>query len=108
MTDVVYDTIPMPENIDFLIRRIKAWRNIQIKPNGDKKIAVLYWNHPPGKQNVGASYLNLFRSLKTIIPAMKKSGYGIEGPYPLKSKSRNGFSLAAEMWGPGRRESWTN
>ncbi|MCK5219371.1 cobaltochelatase subunit CobN, partial [bacterium] len=79
MTDVVYDTIPMPDNIDFLIRRIKAWHNIQVKPNAEKKIAILYWNHPPGKQNVGASYMNLFRSIANILPAMKKNGYKIEG-----------------------------
>ncbi len=93
MTDVVYDTVPMPENIDFLIRRMKAWHNLQAKPNGEKKIAVLYWNHPPGKQNVGASYLNLFRSISRILPAMKKDGYKIEGPLPTEAdRSRNGYS----------------
>lgn len=84
MTDVVYDTVPMPDNIDFLIRRTKTWHRIQKKPNVEKKIAILYWNHPPGKQNVGASYLNLFRSIANILPAMKKNGYKIEGGLPTE------------------------
>ena len=107
MTDVVYDTVPMPENIDFLIRRMKAWHNLQAKPAGKKKIAVLYWNHPPGKQNVGASYLNLFRSISTILPAMKKDGYKIEGPLPTEEQIKERILLGGRnvgSWAPGELE----
>ena len=107
MTDVVYDTIPLPENIDFLIRRIKAWHNLKEKPNGEKKIAMLYWNHPPGKQNVGASYLNLFRSISTILPAMKKDGYKIEGPLPTEEQIKERILLGGRnvgSWAPGELE----
>ena len=107
MTDVVYDTIPMPENIDFLIRRIKAWHNLKEKPNKDKKIAMLYWNHPPGKQNVGASYLNLFRSISTILPAMKKDGYKIEGPLPTEEQIKERILQGGRnvgSWAPGELE----
>ncbi len=107
MTDVVYDTIPLPENIDFLIRRIKAWHNLKEKPNGEKKIAMLYWNHPPGKQNVGASYLNLFRSISTILPAMKNDGYKIEGPLPTEEQIKERILLGGRnvgSWAPGELE----
>lgn len=107
MTDVVYDTIPMPENIDFLIRRIKAWHRIQVKPNVEKKIAILYWNHPPGKQNVGASYLNLFRSISNILPGMKKNGYKIEGRLPTEEEIKERILLSGRnvgSWAPGELE----
>jgi len=86
MTDVVFDTAPMPEYTDFLIRRIKAWHRLQALPDKEKKIAILYWNHPPGKQNVGASYLNIFKSIPNILGAMKKEGYTIKGALPLKEE----------------------
>jgi len=107
MTDVVYDTVPMPDNIDFLIRRIKAFHNIQIKPNAEKKIAVLYWNHPPGKQNVGASYLNLFRSISNILTAMKEKGYQIKGDLPTEEKIKERILLSGRnvgSWAPGELE----
>ena len=107
MTDVVYDTIPMPDSIDFLIRRMKAWHNIQVKPNAEKKIAVLYWNHPPGKQNVGASYLNLFRSMANILPAMKQDGYKIEGVLPTEAEIKERILLGGRnvgSWAPGELE----
>ncbi len=107
MTDVVYDTVPMPDHIDFLIRRMKAWHRIQVKPNAEKKIALLYWNHPPGKQNVGASYLNLFRSMKNILPAMKKDDYKIEGGLPTEEKIKERILLSGRnvgSWAPGELE----
>ena len=107
MTAMVYDTIPMPKNIDFLIRRIKAWHRLQVKPNADKKIAILYWNHPPGKQNIGASYMNLFGSISTILSAMKKNGYKIEGRLPTEEEIKERILLGGRnvgSWAPGELE----
>jgi len=104
MTEVVYDTIPMPANIDFMVRRIKAWHSLQVKPNKEKKVAVLYWNHPPGKQNVGASYLNLFRSLSQILSAMKEKGYNIKERLPTEEKIKEKILLSGRnvgSWAPG-------
>lgn len=103
-TDLVYDTVPMPKNIDFLIKRIKAWHNLQQKPNNKKKIALLYWNHPPGKQNVGASYLNLFRSIATILPAMEGAGYELAGKLPREEEIKQRILLSGRnvgSWAPG-------
>lgn len=107
MTDVVYDTVPMPDSIDFLIRRMKAWHRLQVKPNREKRIAILYWNHPPGKQNVGASYLNLFRSISNILPAMKKNGYKIEGRLPAEEEIKEKILLSGRnvgSWAAGELE----
>jgi len=82
----VYAHKPIAENIEFFIKRIKAWRNLQTKANKDKKIAIIYWNHTPGKQNVGASYLNVFRSLEEILKRMRKEGYAINGELPSEEE----------------------
>ncbi|BBO92448.1 cobaltochelatase subunit CobN [Desulfosarcina ovata] len=55
-----YDAID--ENLDFFITRVQAWLNLKTKANKDKKVVIMFWNHTPGKQNVGGTYLNVFRT----------------------------------------------
>lgn len=76
-TGLEYVTVePIPERIDRLIDRVKAWINLQQKKNADKHIALIYYNYPPGKQNIGASYLNVLpESLYEIVNRMKAEGY---------------------------------
>ncbi|AEB08237.1 cobaltochelatase subunit CobN [Desulfobacca acetoxidans] len=72
---------PIPDRIERLTARVKAWVNLQDKPNKDKKIALVYYNYPPGKQNIGASYLNVLpESLWEILLRLKSEGYDLGGP----------------------------
>ncbi len=67
---------PIPERINRLVARVKAWVNLQDKPNKDKRVAIIYYNYPPGKQNIGASYLNVLpESLWEILNRLKAEGY---------------------------------
>ncbi|MEW6620959.1 MAG: cobaltochelatase subunit CobN [bacterium] len=67
---------PLPERINQLVNRVKAWINLQDKPNRDKRVAIIYYNYPPGKQNIGASYLNVLpQSLWEILNRLKAEGY---------------------------------
>ena len=103
----IFDTVPIPEHIDFLIKRIKAWHNIQAKPDKDKKIAILYWNNPPGKENIGASYMNLFRSVSKILTSMKEGGYSIKGELPDEEEIKEKILLNGRnvgSWAPGELE----
>ncbi|OEU48245.1 MAG: hypothetical protein BA871_15315 [Desulfuromonadales bacterium C00003096] len=68
---------PIKENIELLIPRLKMWVQLKKKENKKKRVAILYYNHGQGKQNVGASYLNVFRSLELILQRMKKEGYRV-------------------------------
>jgi len=70
------EEVPIPERIKRLTERVNAWLNLQDKPNKDKKIAIIYYNYPPGKQNIGASYLNVLpESLWEILQRLKTEGY---------------------------------
>ncbi|MBW2200699.1 MAG: cobaltochelatase subunit CobN, partial [Deltaproteobacteria bacterium] len=69
---------PIKENIRQLIPRLKMWIKLKHKANENKRVAILYYNHSQGKQNIGASYLNVFRSLELIFSRMKEEGYRIE------------------------------
>ncbi len=62
-------------NLDRLIDRIKGWDRLQKAANPDKKVAIMFYNHHQGKQNIGASYLNVFKSIAAIQNALDKQGY---------------------------------
>ena len=103
----VYANRPIKENIEFFIKRIKAWRNLQTKANKDKKVAIIYWNHPPGKHKVGAAYLNVFRSQEEILKRMREEGYTIQGEL-LSEEEIKEFILKSGRnigsWAPGELE----
>ncbi|NOT65954.1 MAG: cobaltochelatase subunit CobN [Methylotenera sp.] len=75
--DVDYDTdTPMPERIERAADRISQYIDLQRVANKNKRVALIYYNYPPGKENVGASYLNVLpKSLWTILQRMKAEGY---------------------------------
>ncbi|MGE4403356.1 MAG: cobaltochelatase subunit CobN [Desulfobulbus sp.] len=83
------------ESIDFLIPRLKNWAKLQRKANHDKKVAILYYNHSQGKQNIGAAYLNVFRSLQTILARMQTEGYSIENPERLSEEQIQNMVLSS-------------
>ncbi|MDI6736039.1 MAG: cobaltochelatase subunit CobN, partial [bacterium] len=78
---------PIPERVNRLVERVKAWINLQGKPNKDKKVAIIYYNYPPGKQNIGASYLNVLpESLWEILNRLKVEDYEIGSQEVTKEK----------------------
>lgn len=75
----IYKYIPVESHTEKLAMRAAKWHALRQKANKDKKIVLIYYNHGAGKQNIGASYLNVFRSINEIIRNLKQKGYSIEG-----------------------------
>ncbi len=69
---------PIKENLKLLLPRLKKWIELKRRPLKDKRVALLYYNNSRGKQNVGATYLNVFASLERILNRMKDEGYQFE------------------------------
>jgi cobaltochelatase CobN len=94
---------PVMENIDRLIPRLQAWINLQRKANQEKKIAILFYNHHQGKQNIGASYLNVFASLEEIFTGLAGAGYTTGKPLGEKEVKELILSGARNVgsWAPG-------
>jgi len=80
-TDLAYETeIPIAERIGRLADRIQRWVALRHKPESDKRVALIYYNYPPGKENIGASYLNVLpRSLWQMITRLEREGYDVSG-----------------------------
>ncbi len=71
---------PIPEQVEAVIGKALGLVTLQRTPNHAKRVAVFYWNYPPGETNLGASYLNLPRSLAGTLKAMRERGYTVEMP----------------------------
>ncbi len=67
-------------------QRLQKWLTLQEKANADKRIAIVYYNHPPGRHNIGADNLNVPESLLEMLRALKSAGYHT-GELPATSKA---------------------
>lgn len=65
----------LPDEVASLVNHILHWRTLQNKANADKKLALIYYNHPPGRQNIGADNLDVPATLFDILKALKQAGY---------------------------------
>lgn len=66
--------------LKLILNRIKNIYTLRTKPNDEKKIALIYYSYPPGKENIGASYLNVLpNSIVSIMNRMHKEGYNTGG-----------------------------
>ncbi|MFB3777830.1 MAG: cobaltochelatase subunit CobN [Bryobacteraceae bacterium] len=97
-------TVPIPERIDMAVRRAARWIALRHKPNRDKRVALLYYNNPPGKGNIGASYLDVPGSLAALLQRMREEGYRTGDAAPsekelLQMLERTGRNI--EQWAPG-------
>ncbi|VVS95642.1 cobaltochelatase subunit CobN [Desulfoluna spongiiphila] len=101
----LFATVPIEENMVRLMPRLKRWIALQRKPNPEKKLALLYYNHSQGKQNIGASYLNVFRSIEALTARFRQEGYHMGTTGDLSEAAikemilRTGRNIGS--WAPG-------
>lgn len=72
-------TTPIPERIARIAGRAATLVSLRQQVPATRKVAILYWNYPPGKQNIGASYLNVVRSIPSILRRLESEGYSVAG-----------------------------
>ncbi len=112
---------PIEERVKRVADRALRWLELQKKPNGQKKVAFILYNYPPGEDNLGgAAYLDVFASMEKIGEALAAAGYDL-GDWPkgklhtvllqrgLVNTARwipqeltgeHVLTLKAEVWGP--------
>jgi cobaltochelatase CobN len=71
--------MPVDYQINWITSRAISWAKLHRMSNSEKKIAIIYYNHGGGKDNLGATYLDITPSLKILLAEMKGEGYKIEG-----------------------------
>ena len=71
--------------VERLILRAARWQALAAKANRDKRVAIVYYNHPPGRQNIGADNLDVPASLFEVLKRLKAEGYDT-GPLPASAE----------------------
>jgi cobaltochelatase CobN len=67
----------IPVQLDALVAKAANLARLAHLPNADKKLAVFFYNYPPGVSNLGAAFLDIPKSLAALTRAMKERGYDI-------------------------------
>ncbi len=66
---------PLASRVDAVAERFARWQRLRALDNADKKVALIYYNHPPGRQNVGADNLDVPASLYEMLTRLREAGY---------------------------------
>ncbi|MEA1905738.1 MAG: cobaltochelatase subunit CobN [Euryarchaeota archaeon] len=96
--------VPIMPQVEWLCDRAIGWANLGRTRNEDKKIVILYYNHEGGKNNIGASYLDISPSFTLLLEEMQSKDYDIgEGDVPNGSEFINLFIESRNIgsWAPG-------
>jgi cobaltochelatase CobN len=100
-------TKPVSERIELAVSRGARWLALQDMRNADKRVALIYFNNPPGKGNIGASYLNVFPSLLAVLARLRASGYQTGGQLLTEKELEALLEISGrniELWAPGELE----
>ncbi|WP_017925918.1 cobaltochelatase subunit CobN [Thioalkalivibrio sp. HL-Eb18] len=73
---------PVGERVEALADRMQRWDRLRQLDNADKRVAVVYYNHPPGRQNIGADKLDVPESLLEILQRLEAAGYDLGDEVP--------------------------
>ncbi|MDO8901553.1 MAG: cobaltochelatase subunit CobN [Phenylobacterium sp.] len=71
------ETRPIPAQVDALIAKAARLGALRNKANADKRLTLMFWNHPGGEKNLGASNLNVPRSLEALSARLAAEGYDV-------------------------------
>ncbi len=103
--------IPYQRNVDLFTDRIDAWVDLKYTGNAEKLISIIYYNYPPGKQNIGSSYLDTIKSIYNILKSLKNEGYNV-GQLPNNVSELEDLMLKCGInvanWAPGELEKLAN
>ncbi len=75
--------VAIASRVKRLVGRLQAWTRLQQKSNEGKQVAIVYYNGHPGKNNIGASYLNVLpQSMENILNRLQAEGYDLGDDAP--------------------------
>ena len=70
-------TVIIPEGLKKHVQLTNGWARLRELNNSDKKVSILVYGYPPGKANIGASYLDVFSSIHNLLEKLSDEGYDI-------------------------------
>jgi len=95
---------PIDERVSAAVGRAARWITLRRKPNPQKRVVFVYYNNPPGKGNLGASYLQVLPSMATLLARLKDDGYSVGAHAPDQAELTDTLERAGRNvadWAPG-------
>lgn len=92
---------PLESGVEKLVTLTNSWAKLKELPNEQKKIAIILYNYPPGKAEMGASYLDVFQSVHDLLVKLEEAGYDL-GTDEIPTVDEL-YTLVAEF---GNKGSW--
>ena len=71
------EPVPIAEQVEALLGKVAALAALRHTPNGQKRLALMFWNYPAGEKNLSASNLNVPRSLERLTETLAAAGYDV-------------------------------
>ena len=63
--------------VDKMVQLSSKWADLKDLNNSEKTIAIVLYNYPPGKAEIGASYLDVMQSTYDLLLKLYEEGYSI-------------------------------
>ncbi len=111
----VYVTVPIEEQMNWLVARAVSWINLRRESNVQKKIcSYLLSSRTSGKDGVGVMSeggLNTYESLVNFLQALKDHGYDVGDHVPtvdMLSAQMQLYGKNVGVWAPGELELMVN
>ena len=71
--------VALPDRMDHLARLVANWAKLRLKPNSEKRVAIIMSNYPTKDARIGnAVGLDTPASVINILRALEKAGYHLE------------------------------
>lgn len=102
---------PSISQVDWLCDRAISWANLGRVDNPEKKVSIIYYNHEGGKNDIGATYLDISSSFTLLLEEMRAEGYDVgNGSIPNGSEMIDLFieSRNVGTWAPEELEKVVN
>jgi cobaltochelatase CobN len=69
--------VTLPAQLDSVLDKAFNLVRLQRTARADQRLALMFWNYPPGEKNLSASFLNLPESLERVLASLHEAGYAL-------------------------------
>ncbi len=78
---------PIAERVEKIARLARNWGRLALKPNAEKKVAIVFHNYPPRNDRIGcAAGLDSFASVGHLLGRLAAEGYRVDDTYAEPQK----------------------
>jgi cobaltochelatase CobN len=71
--------VPIPGQFETVLDKAFRIAHLRRTPTAAQRLALMFWNYPPGEKNLSASFLDVPESLQATTKALRGAGYRIDG-----------------------------